>query len=205
MFSILVKIEGFLSRRRNASLLHVVLGFFLVLKAFDWYSITAYSNILPVFPILIVAGLSIYYGLFRKKFDPAGKQNMWLRLVQATTFRVFAFVMLRVGRSIDYYGLFIWTALTLILLLTERRIFNDTVIYIEEDGVRIPGYFKDHLVRWNKMENVVVRHDFVTFFHRDNKYLQFQVMQTLSELEVAKMNAFCKEKLEQPETSNTQS
>ena len=130
---------------------------------------------------------------------------MWLRLVQATTFLVFAFVMLRVGRSIDYYGLFIWTALTLILLLTERRIFNDTVIYIEEDGVRIPGYFKDHLVRWDKMENVVVRHDFVTFFHRDNKYLQFQVMQTLSELEVAKMNAFCKEKLEQPETSNTQS
>ena len=113
--------------------------------------------------------------------------------------------MLRVGHPVDYYGLFIWTALTLILMLTERRIFEDTVVYLDENGVRIPGYFKDHMVAWEKLENVVVRHDFVTFFHRNNKYLQFQVMQTLSELEVAKMNAFCKEKLEREETSNIKS
>ena len=205
MFSILVKIDGFLSRRRNAALLHVVLGFFLILKVFDWYSYSAYSNLLPMTPILIVAGLSLYYGFFRRKFDPSGKQNLWLRLVQATTFFVFAFVMLRVGHPVDYYGLFIWTALTLILMLTERRIFDDTVVYLDENGVRIPGYFKDHMVAWEKLENVVVRHDFVTFFHRNNKYLQFQVMQTLSELEVAKMNAFCKEKLEREETSNIKS
>lgn len=205
MFSILVKIDGFLSRRRNAALLHVVLGFFLILKVFDWYSYSAYSNLLPMMPILIVAGLSLYYGFFRRKFDPSGKQNLWLRLVQATTFFVFAFVMLRVGHPVDYYGLFIWTALTLILMLTERRIFDDTVVYLDENGVRIPGYFKDHMVAWEKLENVVVRHDFVTFFHRNNKYLQFQVMQTLSELEVAKMNAFCKEKLEREETSNIKS
>ena len=205
MFSILVKIDGFLSRRRNAALLHVVLGFFLILKVFDWYSYSAYSNLLPMMPILIVAGLSLYYGFFRRKFDPSGKQNLLLRLVQATTFFVFAFVMLRVGHPVDYYGLFIWTVLTLILMLTERRIFDDTVVYLDENGVRIPGFFKDHIVAWEKLENVVVRHDFVTFFHRNNKYLQFQVMQTLSELEVAKMNAFCKEKLEREETSNIKS
>ena len=75
MFSILVKIDGFLSRRRNAALLHVVLGFFLILKVFDWYSYSAYSNLLPMMPILIVAGLSLYYGFFRRKFDPSGTRR----------------------------------------------------------------------------------------------------------------------------------
>jgi hypothetical protein len=41
----------------------------------------------------------------------------------------------------------------------------------------------------------VVREDFITLFHVERKYLQYQVLQDLSTLEVAKMNAFCKEKL----------
>lgn len=205
MYTIQIKIDGFESRRRNAGLLHIVLGFFLILKAFDWYTYTVYTSILPVLPILLVAALSLYYGFFRKRTDPSGKQNVWLRLIQATTFLVFAFVMLRVGKAWDYYGLFIWAALTLILLISERKVFNDTVICMDENGVHIPGYYKDYVVKWEKLESVVVRHDFVTFFYHNKKYLQFQVMQTLSELEVAKMNAFCKEKIEQPETANSKS
>jgi len=42
-----------------------------------------------------------------------------------------------------------------------------------------------------------VREDFITIFHIREKYLQYQVMQDLSTLEVAKMNAFCRDKIEQ--------
>jgi hypothetical protein len=42
----------------------------------------------------------------------------------------------------------------------------------------------------------VVREDFITVFNNNKKYLQYQVMQDLSTLEVAKMNAYCKEKVE---------
>jgi hypothetical protein len=196
MFSIMVKIEGFENRRRNAGLLHIVLGFFLVMKAISFYGYTAYTNILSTMPFLVVAGISLYYGFFRRRIDPTGKNNFWLRLIQAATFIVFAGAMIKVGQPLDYYGLLVWALLTILLLATERKAFIDTVLYIDDSGIKIPGYYKDHLVGWNKISEVVIRHDFMTIFHRNKKYLQYQVMQTLSELELAKMNAFCLESIE---------
>jgi hypothetical protein len=81
-------------------------------------------------------------------------------------------------------------------MFSERKIFNETTIYFIEEGIKIPGYYTDHLVRWEEISEVVVREDFLTLFHINKKYLQFQVMQDLSTLEVAKMNAFCKDKVE---------
>lgn len=200
MFSILVKIESFEKRRRNAGLLHVLLGFFLVIKAFDVYS-EIEVTIWNVLPYLIVAGISLYYGFFRKKADPQGKHNLSIRLLQAATFFIFGITLLRTGGPVEYFAMFIWAALNIVLLLTERKIFHDTYIVLDEDGVRIPSFYRDHIIAWSALESVVVRHDFVTFFNRNNRFIQFQVMQTLSELEVAKANAFCREKIEPYEPS----
>jgi hypothetical protein len=82
------------------------------------------------------------------------------------------------------------------LMFSEKRIFQETTIFLDGSGIKIPGYYVDHIVKWENISEVVIREDFVTIFHIKEKYLQFQVLQDLSTLEVAKMNAFCKEKLE---------
>jgi len=86
--------------------------------------------------------------------------------------------------------------LCIVLMFSERKIFNDTTVYLNEDGIKIPGYYRDHLVKWNEVSEIVVREDFLTIFKNNKKYLQYQVVQDLSTLEVAKMNAYCKEKVE---------
>jgi hypothetical protein len=63
----------------------------------------------------------------------------------------------------------------------------------------IPGNYKDHLVSWEELTEVIIREDFLTLFHVKKKYLQYQVMQDLSTLEVAKINAFCREQIEKAE------
>lgn len=205
MYSIMVKIEGFENRRRNAGLLHIILGSYLILKAFDFYNLSATPNVFTVLPVLVVAAASLYYGLFRKRIDAFGKNNLALRIIQAITFVVFGFTMMKVGRPIDYYGLFLWAVLTVLLMISERKAYNDTVIYLQNTGIEIPGYYKNHVVRWSEVEDVVIRHDFITIFHTGKKYLQFQVMQTLSELELAKMNAFCRERIEEKNVVNPES
>jgi hypothetical protein len=85
---------------------------------------------------------------------------------------------------------------SIVLMFSEKRIFQQTTVYFDEPGVKIPGYYRDHLIKWEELSEVVVREDFLTIFHVNQKYLQFQVMQDLSTLEVAKMNAFCREKVE---------
>ena len=195
MFSIVVKIEGIENRKRSAGLLHIAMGFYLIVRAGDYYNLLKPDAGLTALPLFMIATLSLVYGFLRKKIDPNASYNYWLRSVQVLTFIVLGVVMIRIGRPMDYISLFIWAFLGILLMFSERRVFQDTVIYLDSQGIRIPGYYKEHLVPWEAISEVVVREDFITIFHKKQKYLQYRVLQDLSTLEVAKMNAFCKEKL----------
>jgi hypothetical protein len=195
MYSIVVKIEGIESRRRSAGILHVVIGFFMIFNASNYYRFNNYKNLLPVSLILLVASVSLFYGFFRRRMDLSAHYNYWLRLIQTISFTTLGLLMLSVARSNDYIGVFVFAALCIVLTFSEKRIFDETCVYFEDEGIKIPGYYRDHLVRWEEISEVIVREDFLTIFNVSQKYLQFQVLQDLSTLEVAKMNAFCREKL----------
>lgn len=196
MFSIAVKIDGIESRKRSAGLLHIVIGFFLIAKGADYFRYLKYHNFLLVLPILLIASFSLFYGFFRKKTDPTASLNFILRLLQFLTFLVLAILMTHYGTYIDYTGLFIFAFLCFMLLFSERKVFEETYIILDQQGIKIPGYYKDHLIPWKALSNVVVREDFLTIFHVKQKYLQYQVQQSLSPLELAKVNAYCKEQIE---------
>jgi hypothetical protein len=196
MFTVAVKIEGLERRRRSVGLIHVIIGFFLMIKSLDLYRYLGESSVTPIAPFAAVAIVSLVYGMFRKRLDITAKHNAGIRLLQTIAFFSFGVLMYRLGKTVDCVGLFIWAFLTLILFFSEKKVFQDTLITFAEEGIKIPGSYKEHLVEWEVLESVTVRHDFITLFHRGKKYLQYQVMQDLSELEVVKMNAFCKEQIE---------
>jgi hypothetical protein len=196
MYNVTVKIEGIESRRRSAGILHIVIGFFMIFNASNFYRITNYKNLWAVAFVLLIASISLFYGFFRKRMDLSAHYNYWLRLVQVIGFTILGFLMIGTGEPTAYLGVFVFALLSILLMFSERRIFQETTVYFSEDGIKIPGYYRDHLVKWNELSEVVVREDFLTIFNVKKKYLQYQVMQDLSTLEVAKMNAFCKEKIE---------
>jgi hypothetical protein len=195
MFSVAVKIDDFEKRRRSTTLLHLAIGFFILIKASDYYKLTQYKQFFPVAILLLIASFSLFYGLFRKKLDLSGRRNFQLRLVQFIAYLILGILFANKSSSFDSVACFLFSAFCLMLFFTEKKIFNDTVIYLKEEGIVIPGYYKEHIVSWEDLTEVVVREDFITLFHVKQKYLQYQVMQDLSALETAKMNAFCKEKI----------
>jgi hypothetical protein len=197
MYSVTVRIEGIESRRRSAGLLHLVIGFFMILAASNYYRYKQDIGFASLMLVLLVASFSIFYGLFRRKVDLSVRYNFHLRLLQLLTFGYLAIRMFPVAHKIDIVSLVLFMLLCLTLLFSERRIFSETTIFIDKTGIRIPGIFKEHQLGWEELNDVVIREDFITFFHKQDKYLQFQVKQDLSTLEVAKMNAFCREQLDQ--------
>lgn len=197
MYSIAVKIDGIESRRRSAGILHVLIGFFMIFHASNYYRVTNYKHFWSVALILLVASFSLFYGFFRRKIDLSANYNYWLRLIQLISFTFLGTIMVQTGgKPAGYFSVFVFVLLCILLLFSEKRIFQETTLYISDKGVTVPGYYRDHLIGWENLSEVVVREDFITLFHVKEKYLQFQVMQDLSTLEVAKMNAFCREKVE---------
>lgn len=196
MYTVAVKIEGMEKRRRTTGLIHIIIGFFMLIKSFDLYKLTGEKVSLAIALFLAVGIVSLAYGFLRKRLDITAKHNPGLRLLQTVAFLSFGVFMYRFGKTIDYASLFLWGFLTLLLFFSEKKIFQPTLISFGNEGIKVPGTYKEHLVQWNVLEDVTVRHDFITLFHKGKKYLQYQVMQDLSELEVVKMNAYCKEQLE---------
>lgn len=196
MYTVAVKIDGMEKRRRTTGLIHIIIGFFLLLKSYDLYKLSEEKFTVGLALFLFVAFASLGYGFFRKRVDITAKHNAGLRLVQTAAFISFGILMYRLGKTIDYVSLFCWAFLTVLLFFSEKKVFQPTLITIKKEGILVPGTYREHLVDWTVLEDVTVRHDFITLFHKGKKYLQYQVMQDLSELEVVKMNAFCRENLE---------
>src|SRR2546423_13047686 len=119
MYNVTVKIEGVENGRRSAGLLHVVIGLFLITKSADYYKFLDYKYFVPVVPFLLVGSFSLFYGLFRTKIDLTHRYNFWLRLSQTLSFAVLGVLTTYVGRPMDYAGDFVFSFLSLILLLTE--------------------------------------------------------------------------------------
>ena len=196
MYSVTIKIDGIESRRRSAGLLHIVIGFFLIIKTVKYIEYLGYKNILPAIPFLLIGAFSLFYGFFRRKIDFTYHYNYWLRLLQLITFTALGTVMIRIAEPIDYIGVFVFAVLSIMLMFSERKIFHETSILMNETGVIIPGYYRDHMVKWEDLTDVTVREDFITLFHIKQKYLQYQVIQDLSTIEVAKMNEYCKSRID---------
>ncbi|HVK97321.1 MAG TPA: hypothetical protein VM368_05855 [Flavisolibacter sp.] len=200
MYRVAIKVDGIENRKKSVGVLHIVVGFYLLIKSGEISSnATNGSYNLIALLILLLAIVSLIYGFSRKRLDPYGKYNMWLRLLQIITLLYFGISVLRSGTGSSLYNVifFIWSALFTMMLFLERRIFLDTEIKFTNEGIIVPGLYKDHEISWNVLEDVIVRHDFITIFNKNKKYLQYQVLQDLSALEIAKMNAFCREKIEQ--------
>ena len=196
MYSVTVRIEGVERRRRSAGLFHILVGFFMIAEGADYFKLLNYQEVFRVLPVMLIGAFSLFYGFFRRRIDLAARYNYWLRLLQVIAFAYLGLMMTEIARPIDYISVFSFAFLCILLMFSERRIFMETTLFLEIEGIRIPGYYRDHLVYWKDLENVTIREDFITLFHVKQKYLQYQVMQDLSLLELAKLNAFCKEQIE---------
>ena len=55
MYTVAVKIEGLERRRRSTGLVHVIIGFFLLIKSLDLYKYLGEKSITPILLFVIVA------------------------------------------------------------------------------------------------------------------------------------------------------
>ncbi|HEX2532192.1 MAG TPA: hypothetical protein VHK69_00575 [Chitinophagaceae bacterium] len=191
-----IKIDGTERRRRNVQLMHIIGGFLLLIKASEYYRLLEYRDFIRVLPFLAIGAVSLAYGFFRRRIDPDGSRNASLRLAQAVSFALLGFLAMPGGRSIEFIGSFVWSGMALVLLYTERRAFRETELLLKEEGIWVPGYYRDYHLTWSTLSDAVVRTDFVTLFHKENKYLQFTIDQQLSEPEAVAINEFIRQQLE---------
>jgi hypothetical protein len=194
MYKIPVKIEAIEKRKKATDPLHLIGGFFLLGIAATLTSSTQ-NSLLYILPVYLIAIISIFYGVLRRKLDATGKYNHWIRVVQFLTFLMLAIYTVHLFSDLKVASLVIWGIVILFLMFTERKVFHDTDITIKNDGIYVPGYFTGHLIPWNNITDLVLRTDYITVSKSNNKFLQLEVVKLLAEEEIAQINEFSRQQV----------
>jgi hypothetical protein len=202
MYSITIKTEGIERRRKSIGILHIIAGFFLLLNAGEYSRQMNYQTFWPVLPFYFTALVSLGYGVFRKRLDPAARFNHWVRMLQVLVFISLAVLMMNKTTEFRILSLFLWAAVCMMLLFSERKAFHHSSLFFGKDQISIPGHFSDKIVLWEEVEEVVLRPDYVTICFPENKYSQYEVLNEVSQPELEKINSFCREKIKEHQTKD---
>lgn len=195
MHRLTIKIEGIEQRKKSTGMLHLAAAFLLIMEGSFYVRFTFFKE-LVMLPLFLVAAISLVYGLFRKNFDPVAKKNHWVRMLQFLAFVVLSILMMNIGKEIRAVSLAFFAAIVLVLLFSERKIFHNTDMLIQGDGIFVPGYFTAHHLPWPTIEEVVIRQDYITIFRKNQKYLQFELLKNIPLTELREMTIFCKQQVE---------
>ena len=195
MYSIGIRIEKIEKRKSNTRILHVTSGLFLLVKAIVLLKYEAYKNFITVFPFLLFGIAWIFYAIIKKKYDPLENLNGPMRITQVLAFTTLGILMVYKGRSFDYIVLFLWAMLNIYLFYSERRSLQPTRVHFTDNEILIPGFFRDRKLSWTGIKNAVIKEDFITLFLSNEKYMQYEVAEDISEKYIEEVNNFCRQQI----------
>lgn len=195
MFEVSIKIQGLEKRRKSVRLFHLAAGFFLLIYIGEYAKHLNYNYLWPLLPFFVGAFLSITYGFFRKKIDPDFLYNSKLRMVQFLSFLGFGMYQLVAQINVNIYLLFIWSAIFLMLYVTERKLFQSPKLQIDQQQITIPGQITNRLIPWNAITHLIVRNDFITITLAKDRFMQFEVAEDLDSALVDTINNFCRQQI----------
>ncbi|MBD0332462.1 MAG: hypothetical protein ICV66_07385 [Chitinophagaceae bacterium] len=182
-------------RKRSSGVLHVFAAFFLILTTSEYSKSLYYQNLTSVLPFYAASVIFIVYGFFRKQFDRQAKFNHWIRLLQFLSFSLLGLLMSSRVSVVTIVFLFLWSAVTLILMFIERKVFHDTELEIKNEGISVPAYFTHHLIPWHVISDFKLRPDFVTIFRNNQTYVQLELLKKIDYGEIRNINDFCRERI----------
>lgn len=195
MYKLPVKVDGLEKRKRSSGVLHMLAGLFLIITGTRLLRSEGNELVLLQVVMYVVGIASILYGAIRRKIDRQAKYNHWLRLLQSVSFLVKGIVLLNLEDTITLVSLFVWAGVTLMLYFTERKVFKPTELGLSKEGISVPGFYTDHLIPWELVNDLVVRPDFVTITRENLSYVQLELLADMDRKDINRINEFAREQL----------
>ncbi|RXK58165.1 hypothetical protein ESA94_19335 [Lacibacter luteus] len=186
--------EPFEKQKKAARLLHLLAGFLMIANAWgDFKNPT--PHLLFIVVQIAAALVLISYAFTGKKWSAnQNATNGLIRILAAAVLFYAASYFYSINDSLRSLLQVFGACGLLLLFFTERKIFKQCVVTIDEKGVHTPANLKDRLIEWKDIDNMVIKNDFVSINTVQNHFIQYETGSVLSELQMDEMNAYCRSK-----------
>lgn len=118
-----------------------------------------------------------------------------MRLLQTAGFLTKGILLLDTVGTLTVVSLFIWSAVTLMLFFSEKKVFKPTELGLSKEGISVPGFYTEHLIPWSLVNDLVVRPDYVTITRENLSYVQLELLADMDRKDLNRINEFAREQL----------
>ena len=178
-----------MTRLRLQPVMHGMAGLLFLFNVIGAYKMDE-PNWLIVALFVIMGLASITFPFMIRRIRKFAEANSILRMLQAFTLMSGCLYFLTHFQPIVGGTLFLAGLGMAYIGYAEYRILQPAFITVDENGITLPTLFSSRHVRWNEMNNVVLRNDLLTLDFRNNKLLQLEVLDEISPSQTADMNTF---------------
>lgn len=196
MYRIRILHPNAMTRLRMQPVMHGMVGMLFLFNVIGTYKMADPNWLMAV--LFIIMGLaSILFPFMVRSIRKFGEANSILRMLQAFTLLSGSLYFLShlqpiVGGTLCLAGIGI-----AYIGYAEYKILQPSYITLNENGIILPTLFSSRHVKWNEMNNVILRNDLLTLDFRTNKILQLEVLDDISPSQTADMNVFFKQRTNQ--------
>lgn len=180
-------------QQKAAKLIHLLVAFLLIANAWGAFQSTPHPRLFFVVSqiALSILILSLVAG-GKKLFPNQGKTHRLFRLIEAGGFAYAAYFFYTEmhGGILSFLQAVIAAGL-LYLWFHERKIYRPQQVTLTIEGIELPAILNAKKLEWKEIENIRLRNDYLSINTRANKFIQFEVATTYSEVELDAMNAWC--------------
>lgn len=178
--------------------MHLLAGFLLLLNAYGDFKQNQPNTLFLVAQIASALLVLVFAASGAGMIRDEARGNGWFRLLEAAMFLYAARYFQTLHLMLPAVLQFIAAAGLLLLYISERKIFAPTYIALNEEGIIIPDNFKSAKIPWSAVQHVILRNDFLSIDTRDNRFLQYEVSEVLSDAVIDEVNAYCRSKFVTP-------
>lgn len=159
----------------------------VIMPSYNIYVITVFCTIAIAFFII---------PLILHKKNKLQRWNVLMRCSQSFMIGAIGVTLLVCAKWFSGFSGVLWSIAFAFFAKTEQAIFNPQQIFISSMGIRYSTVFKPIIIAWNAIDRVVVRADYFSIFKKNDRYLQFEMVDHLSEDERNAISEQCKKLIE---------
>ncbi|KAA2243066.1 hypothetical protein F0L74_11145 [Chitinophaga agrisoli] len=194
MYKLKILHPNTVTRLRLQPVMHGLAGILFLFNAIGTYN-SPKPNWAVVIYFIVVGLASLVFPFIMRRFQHFSGANSVMRLVQVfVCFTGFLYFLTHMQPLIAVLHLIIGLGLVYIGW-AEYRIFQPVYVGLDNMGVQLPTTFSQRNIGWNQLNNVILRNDLLTIDFKNNKILQLDILDNISDVKMGEINAFCKHRL----------
>jgi len=188
-------------RKSQILILHALSSLVIILLTPSAIAIMPSYNIYVITVFCTIAIAFFITPLILHKKNKLQQWNAIMRYSQSFMIGAIGVILLVCAKWFSGSSGVLWSIVFAFFAKTEQVIFNPQQMFINSIGIRYLTVFKSIIIAWNAIDRVVVRADYFSIFKKHGRYLQFEIVDHLSEDERNAISEQCKKLIEHGQAS----